>query len=503
VRTVGLASIVLFAACSPETIDRRVDALSVRGSFSLGAPTAIGRKYGRAYTADANHVVSMGGGGGAGEVIGDESTIDFYDVAADRWSTSPAAPFAGGAAAYTGQIDRDNYLIFGGGNAIPFDLPRAPDFSSWIYNLPSKSWTRTGDVPPGLLLASFSNTALIRLQDGRFLAAGGLSEVPHPSDVSLVFTFNRPNPAASSWDYTRDAQGNQTRMNRPRTHGHQSLLLPDGRVLIVSGIDYPRFDLPNELPNSASSQSAEIFDPSTGLWTAVPDVMPPISGEEIAGDLFPGSRKNFEHILLADGRVLICGGFTVPISADGQLLGDPDYVFETERSSCLFFDPARIDQPGGPWSLAAPMPTGRTDGTLLDLGARGLLLYGGYDTNFDYFEPIPGWNGRPETFLYDQKTNRWSPGPIMPSIDLGDGSGLSPLVILPSTHGAVLPNGSVIISGGFFSLATFTYPAPETQIFSPGLPLVAAPPSAPPPPSSLPPAARAQLAALHRAIHGK
>jgi hypothetical protein len=487
-----LAATVL-AACSAQSIDREATALSTVGAFSLGSPTALGRKFGRAYTADANHVVSMGGGGWQGsEVIGNESTVDIYDVAADRWSSSPAGAFPGGGTAYSGQIDRDHYLIFGGGNAMVWGLPRAPDYSSWIYNLRSNTWTRTGDVPPGLLGASFSNTDLIQLKDGRLLAAGGLDEVPNPSRVSLVFTFNRVNPAASRWDYTRDAQGNQTLMNHPREH-HQSLLLADGRVLMVGGFDALHPELVNIFPNNASGTSAEIFDPATGIWSAVPN-LPPIAGEEIDGDQFPGSRQQFQAIRLADGRALVCGGFTVPISADGQLLGDPDYFYEAERSSCLFFDPAKLAQP---WSLAAPMPTGRTFGSLRDLGARGILLYGGFDTNFNYFEPTPWWNGRPDTYLYDQTTNSWSPGPIMPSIDLGDGSGLSPLVIIPNTHGAVLPTGQVIISGGEFSLATFTYPAPETQIFSPGLPSVAVRSAA------LPQPARAQLAALHRAIHAR
>lgn len=495
----ALAAAMVVSACGERSAaspaPARSSSLFESGAYSIGSSTAIGRRFGRSYAVDANRVVSLGGGG-LGWVVGNESIVDVYDVSHDSWTSSPAGPFAAGGAGYVGQIDAFTYLMFGGGNAIPhFGVAPVPDHSSWLYDLHTNSWTRTQDVPPGLLSASVVNTELIRLQDGRLLAAGGLDESAAPSAVSLVFTYDGNDPAASRWDYTRDARGNPTQMAHPHEH-HTSRLLADGRVLLAGGFDRTHFDLINIFPNSATGAAAEIFDPRTGQWTSVPN-MPAIDGEEIAGDVFPGSRQQALSALLADGRVLICGGASVPIAEDGSLLGDPNYLGESERTSCLFFNPAQIGAPGGPWRLAAPMPTGRTNGALVDLGMRGLLVYGGFGTAAVYqLGPIPGWNGVPETFLYDQTNDVWLPGGDMPWTDLGDGSGRTPLVLLPSSHGAVLPNGKVIIPGGFFSLLTFSAPAAETQIYDPGLPLTAVQ-------SSASVAARGLAPQIHQRLRGR
>ena len=56
-------------------------------AFSLGKPTAVGRLSGRAFAANGNEVVSMGGGG-SGYILGDESTVDAYQVSTDSWTSS-------------------------------------------------------------------------------------------------------------------------------------------------------------------------------------------------------------------------------------------------------------------------------------------------------------------------------------------------------------------------------------------------------------------------------
>lgn len=64
---------------------------------------------------------------------------------------------------------------------------------------------------------------------------------------------------------------------------HTATLLPDGRVLVSGGVNYP-----------ASLKTAEVYDPHTHTWTSVASM-----AEE---------REQHGAMLLASGRVIVCGG---------------------------------------------------------------------------------------------------------------------------------------------------------------------------------------------------
>ena len=72
-------------------------------------------------------------------------------------------------------------------------------------------------------------------------------------------------------------------MNEKR-EDHTATLLSDGRVLVVGGTsDF-----------SSGLATAEIYDPSTGIWT-------------LTGNLITG-RRTHTAALLRDGRVIVAGG---------------------------------------------------------------------------------------------------------------------------------------------------------------------------------------------------
>ena len=113
-------------------------------------------------------------------------------------------------------------------------------------------------------------TPATSLTDGRVLVAGGYNNGLYLASAELY------DPATRNWTLTGS-------LNFGR-YGHTTTLLPDGKVLVASGL----------VAYLVYTPSAELYDPATGNWT------------------FTGSL-NFARILhtatlLSDGRVLVAGG---------------------------------------------------------------------------------------------------------------------------------------------------------------------------------------------------
>lgn len=128
-------------------------------------------------------------------------------------------------------------------------------------------WTVTGGaIQPG---RSSVVTALTTPDGQRVLAAGGVGDGDYVSDAYLY------DPGAGEWTPTTD-------MHRARIEG-RSVLLDDGRVLIVGGDTYTYTD-----------STYEIYDPTTATWS-VPRQM-------------PVKHDAASVVKLSDGRVLIAAG---------------------------------------------------------------------------------------------------------------------------------------------------------------------------------------------------
>jgi N-acetylneuraminic acid mutarotase len=217
-----------------------------------------------------------------------------------------------------------------------------------LYDPATRTWTPTGEMTQPR--SQHSATVLL---DGRVLVAGGFSEDAYVNSAELY------DPATGTWTRTGDMTAARGR--------HTATVLPDGRVLVVGGVSGNVWSGPCCGPLS----SAELFDPSTGIWTATGSTTDP-SGELAATQLL-------------DGRVLIVAGPYGP-SPSGDL-----------------YDPAT-----GTWSPTSPLIeplAGLTAVLLLD----GRVLVAG------------GWvQGPPDTFtglataqIYDPETNLWSVAPDM------------------------------------------------------------------------------------------
>jgi N-acetylneuraminic acid mutarotase len=226
--------------------------------------------------------------------------------------------------------------------------------------------------------ADFTATPLL---DGNVLVAGGRS-INGVHDSAELF-----HPDTGSQDLIPLAE---------KRFAHTATLLTDGRVLIAGGAPLPAFT------DLLVSNTAEVYDPKAKAFTATGSM----------------SARRVDHAatLLADGRVLVTGGYPV---LDGSS--------DENLSSAELYDPAT-----GSWSEAGSMGQARCDHTSTLLPSGRVLIAGGYSAP-DTGAPS-GHLASAE--LYDPKTNTFSP--IEQS--MGDGRG---------AHTATaLPDGRVLLAGG-------------------------------------------------------
>jgi len=208
-------------------------------------------------------------------------------------------------------------LIFGGGAE---DEPAAE-----IYDPGTGSFS-TLNFPATMRTG---HTATL-LTSGKVLIAGGLADTE-----ALLF-----DPSTNSLQKV----GN---MVQPRT-GHTATLLSDGKVLIVGGAT--TVSSAQLGPADVPLNTAEVFDPQTGQFTAV-------------GSLSSG-RLAHTAVLLHDGTVLVSGGFVSYLTNGGYISQTTQEIFDPATSS---FTPAETLRVGRFWHQATLL----NDGSVLLSGGIG------------------------------------------------------------------------------------------------------------------------------------
>lgn len=125
-----------------------------------------------------------------------------------------------------------------------------------------------------------SDHASVLLPDGRVLVIGGTDGTTSLKS-SEVF-----DPSTEKWSATGDM--------KTARRGHTATLLLNNKVLVTGGYD-----------GKAALLTAEVYDPSTGVWTAT-------NGSMLT------SRRFHTATLLPDGNVLIAGGVVGPASISDE-----------------------------------------------------------------------------------------------------------------------------------------------------------------------------------------
>ena len=278
-------------------------------------------------------------------------------LAAGTWSSTGSLN-----SARTGQtatlLQNGKVLVVGGGD-LSGTLATAE-----LYDPSTGTWTATGSM----ITARAADTATL-LQNGEVLVAGGDANGSGGSPLASAELYH---PSTGTWTAT----GSMTTAREEQT----ATLLPNGEVLVAGGVGL--------FPGGAGLlASAELYDPSTGAWTATGSMTT--------------ARDRQTATLLQNGKVLVAGGGGGGASAE-------------------LYDPS-----AGTWTATGSMTTARDGQTATLLQNGKVLVVGGADLS-DILATAE---------LYDPSAGTWTATGSM-------------ITAREAQTATLLPNGEVLVAGG-------------------------------------------------------
>lgn len=268
--------------------------------------------------------------------------------------------------------------------------------------------TDTCPAGPSMTTQRSLHTAT-QLPDGRWLIVGGV-------DMS-----NDPQATCEIYDPAADVFTASAPMLTPRM-GHTATLLGNGKVLVTGGLEAMTVTPTALSAVHDATNTTELYDPATDSWTPGPNLRTP--------------RAAHAAITRPDGKVLLLGG----ISWDTVIIIG---WLPAVRSSCDLYDPVANTVAAGP-----SMATSRSMVDPVDLGGNRWLLAGGISsltlTNL----------GTPTAAaeIYDAVTNTWT--------------AVQPMATARGNHKAwALGNGRFLLAGGANGTILSPVPLQSTEVF--------------------------------------
>ncbi|CAF4829874.1 unnamed protein product, partial [Rotaria sp. Silwood1] len=195
---------------------------------------------------------------------------------------------------------------------------------------------------------------------------------------------------------------------------HTATLLTNGKILVAGGSGYDGYR------NSGFLNSAELYDPSTRSWTKT-------------GDMSIG-RQNQISVLLTNGKVLVAGGYYFDGYDYGGSINSPE----------LYNPSTGLWTPTGNMSISRQFSTG-------SLLINGKVLAVGGETD----ETFTNGGFLSSTELYDPSTGLWTN-----SSNMNTGR---------MTHAMCsLANGTMLVTGGVgYDPNVFMMPLNDTELYNP------------------------------------
>ncbi|HLK41002.1 MAG TPA: kelch repeat-containing protein [Polyangiaceae bacterium] len=283
-------------------------------------------------------VMVTGGFGGPGVRQNPVAAAEIFDPATDTWTPIPQMHDA--RARHRASLLPDGRVLVTGG-VIESGGQGPGRATAEAFDTCTNTWT---PLPP-MAVDRYLHTSTVLCGTGKVIVTGGDSSAGAQAVTERVEAYN---PVTNAWE-SHDS------MSTPREH-HKAALLADGRVLVSGGAAGSQNFAPNYLNTS------ELFDPAVGHWAA------PVT--------MNAYRAKHRSLRLADGRVLIAGGFDPN--------GSPLYSTEV------------FDVTSGAWTLVAATTGQHIEAELVPFAGASLLLAGGWTTNLtEAFDPPSGtWSAR-------------------------------------------------------------------------------------------------------------
>jgi len=269
--------------------------------------------------------------GGVGSDGSRQASAELYDESSGVWTNTGALAAARSSHTAT-LLPNGLVLVAGGGGA-----DGSPQASAELYDPATAHWSSTG----ALAGARSSHTATVLLSGG-VLVTGGSGA----AGASLASAEVYEPDLGGRWQPTASLTDARS--------GHTATLLPDGDVLVAGGHRTTTAVIPPRMIDPLAS--AELYHPASGTWTTT-------------GSL--GRARSFQTATLVQGPPAQCGNNCGKVLLAGGIGADSTGRAQTVASAELY-DPAT-----GSWSATGSMTTARALHSATPLPSGKVLVVAG------------------------------------------------------------------------------------------------------------------------------
>ena len=339
------------------------------GTFTLTGSLNIAR-YDHTATLLPNGDVLVVGGLGVNGVYTSLASAELYEPQHGNGRWAVTGSMSVGRDKFTTTLLPDGQVLVAGGT----DYQSSCYATAELYNPPTGGWTLTGSMTQPRCLHSAT-----LLLDGEVLVSGGVNSIYNTNNPTVTGS-EIYNPSTGTWKATGSLHTSRAEA--------ATLLLDDGEVLTAGGYNNTGNNNPSTYPTSA-----ELYDPSTQVWTTTSS-MSPATGLPSP----PALLTNGDALIANDSQFYIPGSATwsatglLPTIAqppskavvlnNGNVLGtgcgckstNPNYTCSGPTSFADLYSFST-----NTWSLTGSMNSARASHTMTLLSNGQVLVAGGFE----------------------------------------------------------------------------------------------------------------------------